>query len=139
MTAADPEDVPLYQDADVRDLRYHEAQTASDPYLAVESVDAGGYTITFDLLPVDAQLVESARETLRERLVEELEDLVAAVDDPTTEVSHSLGPALGSVSGLERESAARTVAATIADIVLDESNWEANAESTEGPDPRSND
>lgn len=140
MNASDPEDVPVYRDAEVRDRHYREAEAEGEPYLAVETVGDGPVTVTFDLLPADAQLCEAARETLRDRLVSELETLVADPDEPTGEVSHSLGPSLGSISGFEGEAAARSVAATVAPVVLDRSNWESHKDPGDGAiDPRSND
>ena len=123
MTAPNPEDVPVYTDPDVRDLRYHEAEAEGVPYLAVEAYDEG-YAVTFDLMPAGVQLTAEARTEVRELIRTEVESIVADVDTPETEVSHNIGPALGSIAAFEQEATAREIAASVGDVVLDESNWE---------------
>ena len=123
MTAPNPEDVPVYTDPDVRDLRYHEAEAEGAPYLAVEAYEEG-YAVTFDLMPAGVQLTDEARTEIQELVRTEVEAIVADADAPETEVSHNLGPALGSIAAFEQEATARAVAAAVGDVVLDESNWE---------------
>ena len=124
MTAPpDPEDVPVYTDPDVRDLRYHEAQAEGVPYLAVERYEQG-YAVTFDLMPAGVQLTDGARSEIMDLIRTEVERIVADTDAPETEVSHNLGPALGSIAAFEQEATARAVAAALGGVVLDESNWE---------------
>lgn len=134
-----PDEIPVYEDTEGRDRQYREAQAAGEPYFAVERGPEGAYAVTFDLLPAGAQLDPAARDTLRERLVADVEALVADESDPTSEVSHSLSPSLGSVSGFDGVTAARDVAATMATVVLNREHWEANTEDHDSAaDPRTN-
>jgi hypothetical protein len=131
-------EIPVYEDPDVRDRQYAAAESASDPYLAVERVQVG-YAVTFDLLPAGAQLTPEAREGVRDRLHAEVETVVGDADRPERELSHNLGPALGSVAAFQDEDAARAVAAALAEVVLEEANWEPHEPPDGGLDPFSND
>lgn len=133
-----PDEIPVYEDPDVRDRHYHEAEAAGEPYLAVERVEAG-YAVTFDLMPAGAQLTAPAREALRDRLHEEVETVVGDAAAPETELSHTLGPALGSIAAFESATAAAAVAAALAPVLLAESNWETYRQPAADVDPSRND
>jgi hypothetical protein len=131
-------EIPVYEDPDVRDRQYAAAESTGDPYLAVERVKAG-YAVTFDLLPAGVQLTPEARDGVRERLHAEVESVVGDADRPERELSHNLGPALGSVAAFQEVDSARAVAAALAEVVLEEANWEPHEPPDGGVDPLSND
>jgi hypothetical protein len=137
-TTPEPDEIPVYEDPDVRDLHYHRAESAGEPYLAVERV-AEGSAVTFDLLPAGVQLTPPARESVRERFVAQVEAVVGDAESPETEISHTLGAALGSAAAFEDAGTARRVAAALGEIVLEESNWERHVPPDSGADPRTND
>jgi hypothetical protein len=118
-----PESVPLYADRETVEREYAAAQRDGTPFFAVERHE-DGYAITYDLLPAGAQLTDTAREAVADRLTEEVEAVVADDDRPTTEISRSVNASLGSVSLFEREDSARRVAAGLSGLVLDREHWE---------------
>lgn len=118
-----PGGVPLYEDQATRDEQYGAAEAESRPFFAVEQYEEG-YAVTFDLLPAGAQLTDAARAEVRDLVTSRVETLVADPDDPTTEVGHTVSDSLGNVSFLHEESTARSLAADISEVVLDEENWE---------------
>lgn len=136
--APDPDEIPVYDDPAARDGAYERAEAAAVPYLAVERV-AAGYAVTFDLLPAGAQLSAPARQGVRDRLHAEVETVVGDAEAPETELTHNLGPALGSVAAFEDTTRAQAVAAALAEVVLAEANWEAHEPPDGGVDPMTND
>lgn len=139
MDVGDPQDVPVYEDADVRDLHYYRAEANGEPYLAVERYEEG-YAVTFDLLPAGAQLAAPARTDLRDELVAAVEGIVGDDASPETELSHNLGPSMGSVATFEEVATAKSVAVRLAGIVLEEANWEPHQSPADAQDfdPRQN-
>jgi len=127
----DPERVPVYDDIDTRDREYEAAQSAGEPFFAVERYP-DGYAITYDLLPAGRELTLDAYADLSESLTAEVEAVVADETRPTTEVRKTVGESLGSVSYFASEESAREVAAAISTTVLDPSNW---VEATPPSDP----
>ena len=127
----EPSEVPCFEDTASRDAEYERAERESVPFFAVERYD-DGYAVTYDLLPAGQELSKPARKELDERLTRELEDLVGDSSVPTGEVSKSVGVSLGNVSLFARERTARRVAAVIARVALDESNW-VEATPPDGP------
>ncbi|MFB6151118.1 MAG: hypothetical protein ABEJ40_04865 [Haloarculaceae archaeon] len=132
-------EVPVYENRASRDEAYYAAKGSGEPFLAVERYEEG-YAVTYDLLTAGCELTEPAQAEIDERTRRAVEDVVADDAAPTTEVGRSLGPSLGQISLFREEATARRVAATVAETVLDESNW---AEATppdagEDRDPRRN-
>ena len=116
------DEIPVFEDPDVRDLHYHESEAEGEPYLAVERYDEG-YAVTFDLMPAGVQLTADGQRAVKERLVAEVEAVVGDADSPELEISHNLGAALGSVAAFEDVTTAQRLAASVAEPLLDESNW----------------
>jgi hypothetical protein len=118
----EPSEVPLYEGREGVEAGYAAAQRDGEPFFGVEAYE-DGYAVTYDLLPAGAQLTPDARAEVADRLTREVEAIVGDDTLPTAEVSRSVSDSLGNVSTFGREDSARRVAAAVAGIVLDESNW----------------
>ncbi|MFC7059310.1 hypothetical protein [Halovenus salina] len=118
----DTAEIPVYDGQSGVETAYARSERQREPFFGIERYDEG-YAVTFDLLPAGAALSPSAYETVRADLTDELEAIVADTDLPTEEVSKSVNDSLGNVSLLVTEAGARRVAAVLAPVVLDETNW----------------
>jgi hypothetical protein len=118
---SDPSEIPLYGDRATVEEQYRAAEAAAEPFFGIERYEEG-YAITYDLLPAEAQLAEPAMSELETRVTRDIERIVGDESRPTTEISRSIGDSLGQLSFFASEESARTVAATVSTIVLDEAN-----------------
>jgi hypothetical protein len=115
-------DIPVYEDRDARDEHYREAESAGEPYLAIERYEEG-YTVTYDLLPAGAELSNPITKELNEQVIRTVESVVGEDQRATAEVSQSISASLGNVGVFDSERAAREVAGVVARLALDEDNW----------------
>jgi hypothetical protein len=134
MTAPSSGEIPLYETDASREVAYGEAQESGQPYLAVESHD-DAFAVVYDLLPAGAQLTSDAHDELVATVTDEIEGVVADPQADTVEVSHSVGLALGSLAGIADEATARSLAGTVAAVVLEETNWTTYQPQSSGDDP----
>lgn len=121
-TPLSPSDVPLYEDPSRRDQQYRAAEREGRPYLAIECYE-GGYAVTYDLLPADAELSGPAHKELSERIRRTVEDIVGDERRATAEVSQSVSASLGNIGIFHSERTAREVAVVVGRFALDEHNW----------------
>lgn len=128
-----PDEVPLYENRPAVEQEYQAAETEQVPFFAIEQYEEG-FAITYDLLPADAELAEPVVSELDERVTREVESIVGDESRPTTEVSRSIGNSLGQLSFFVSEESARTVAAAMSVLVLDENNWVAASPPDSSPD-----
>jgi hypothetical protein len=118
----DPSAVPLYEGREVVEKMYAQAQRDETPFFGIEAYEQG-YAVTYDLLPADSELAPSVHKEIEIRLTSEIEAIVGDESLPTVEVSKSVSDSLGNISFFKREESARRVAASVAGLVLDETNW----------------
>ncbi|MCT9098518.1 hypothetical protein [Haloarchaeobius sp. HME9146] len=126
-----PESVPVCRTEDEHRAAYTKANRDGEPLFVVDE-EEHGFSLAYDLIPTGNRLTAEAKAELKERGTARVEELVEGDESETTQLHHSFGNAMGNVFYFAEERVAREFAATVSEIVLDETNWEPDPDGPSG-------